>query len=485
MKLLSDLISSIKTISVIGSSDIQISGLGLDSRLVKESYLFAAIEGHTADGHNYIDKAISLGATAILCSKLPVIVKGITYIQVDNSSEVLGRIASAYYNNPSEKLQLIGVTGTNGKTSIATMLHDLFLKLGYSTGLLSTIKYSINKKSYTSSHTTPNSIVINQLLEEMVEAGCEYAFMEVSSHAIDQNRIAGLVFKGGIFTNLSHDHLDYHPTFKHYLNTKKKFFDELGSNAFALYNKDDKNGKIMVQNTQASCYTYSLTSTADFKSRIIESDFRGTLVNLNQTEAWFPLVGRFNTYNLTAVFGTAFLLDIENHEVIKQLTTLKPVAGRFNYVGLSNITGIVDYAHTPDALENVLDTINDLRTKNEQLITVVGCGGNRDKAKRPIMASVACKLSDRVIFTSDNPRDEEPEVILNEMMAGVEAFYYKKVLKISDRSEAIKTAVALANKGDVILIAGKGHETYQEIKGKRTPFNDIEVLTKNLKTITN
>jgi UDP-N-acetylmuramoyl-L-alanyl-D-glutamate--2,6-diaminopimelate ligase len=474
---------AIKPIAIHGNDELEVAGLTLDSRAVQAGYLFAATRGAHTDGHLYIAKAIELGATAVLCEEATDLQEGITYVVVENAAEALGIIASEYYENPSSNITLIGVTGTNGKTSIATMLYQCFMNLGHKSGLLSTIKYSINGVDTASTHTTPNSVRINELLAEMVHAGCEYAFMEVSSHALHQYRTAGLEFKGGVFTNITHDHLDYHTDFKEYLYTKKRLFDGLPSDAFALVNKDDKNGATMVQNTKATKYTYSLKSVSDFKTKVIESDFDGMLVDLGGMEVWLRLVGHFNAYNMLAVYGVAFLLGKEHLDIVTALSAINSVDGRFQSIKEAGITAIVDYAHTPDALQNVVDTINAIRTKNEQLITVVGCGGDRDTAKRPVMARIACQASDRVILTSDNPRTEDAGAIIEDMMEGVEPQHYKKVLKISNREEAIKTAISLSNTGDVILVAGKGHETYQEIDGVRHPFDDKEIITKNLKLI--
>lgn len=481
MKVLADILSAITPIQVVGNANIELAKLTLDSREVQQNTLFAALSGFATDGHKFITTAIEKGASAILCEKMPEKVEAfVCYVQVESSSFSLGLLASAFYDFPSTNLKLVGVTGTNGKTSVATMLYQAFSNLGYNCGLLSTIKYSIKGVDTISTHTTPNSVRINQLLAEMVEQGCEYAFMEVSSHALHQNRTAGLDFDGAVFTNITHDHLDYHKTFKEYLYTKKLLFDGLKSDAFALVNKDDKNGQVMVQNTKASRYTYSLKSMSDFKARALEHDLEGMLLDISGTEVWLRLVGEFNAYNILAVYGTAFLLGKEHLYIITAISAINSVDGRFQTIKEGGITAIVDYAHTPDALQNVLDTINAIRTKNEQLITVVGCGGDRDKEKRPIMAKIACEHSGRVIFTSDNPRSEDPNEILAEMMVGVPPIHYKKVLQITNREEAIKTAIALSNQGDVILVAGKGHETYQEIKGVKHPFDDRKILTQNL-----
>ena len=485
MKQLEQLISHINPTEVIGDVSIIVKGLTLDSREVKEGFVFTAIEGVKTDGHLFITKAIELGAKVILCEKQVEYQKDITYIIVESASSALGLMATAFYGFPSQKLKLVGVTGTNGKTSIATMLYECFMTLGDKCGLLSTIKYSINGFDYNSTHTTPNSVRINELLSKMVEEGCEYAFMEVSSHALHQNRIAGLEFDGAIFSNITHDHLDYHTDFKEYLYTKKRLFDDLGQSAFALINKDDKNGQVMLQNTKATRYSYSLKSVSDFKTKIIESDFNGMLLNIRGSEVWLRLVGKFNAYNVLAVYSTSFLLGKEHLDIVTALSAINSVDGRFQNIKEAGITAIVDYAHTPDALQNVLDTINAIRTTNEQLITVVGCGGDRDKQKRPIMAKIAANASNRVILTSDNPRSEDPNQIISEMMTGVEPSSYKKVLQITNREEAIKTAIALSKPGDVILVAGKGHETYQEIDGVKHPFDDKEVLLSNLKQLKN
>ena len=483
MRLLSDILLAIEPISTHGSEEVNIAGMTLDSRAVQENYLFAATRGANTDGHLYIEKAIELGATVILCEEIAALKEGVTYIVVANAAESLGLLASEYYDNPSRNLSLIGVTGTNGKTSIATLLYQCFMNLGHKCGLLSTIKYSIAGTDTVSTHTTPNSVRINELLAEMVDAGCEYAFMEVSSHALHQSRTTGLEFEGAVFTNITHDHLDYHTDFREYLYTKKRLFDGLSLDAFALVNKDDKNGATMVQNTKATKYTYSLKSVSDFKTKVIESDFDGMLLDISGSEVWLRLVGNFNAYNVLAVYAVAFLLGKEHLEIVTALSAINSVDGRFQNIKEAGITAIVDYAHTPDALQNVVDTINAIRTKNEQLITVVGCGGDRDREKRPAMARIACLASDRVILTSDNPRSEDADAIIEEMMLGVEPQNYKKVLKITNREEAIKTAISLSNTGDVILVAGKGHETYQEINGVRHPFDDKEILTKNLKLI--
>jgi UDP-N-acetylmuramoyl-L-alanyl-D-glutamate--2,6-diaminopimelate ligase len=484
MKKLEELLEAIRNYTIEGDSDVKVVGLTLDSREVKQGYLFAALKGSVVDGHQYIDAAINAGARVVLCEELPEnLSEKVTYVKVDEASAALGYLASAYYNYPSKELKLIGVTGTNGKTSVTTLLYKCYLNLGHKSGLLSTIKYAVNGKETASTHTTPNAVRINELLREMVDAGCAYAFMEVSSHALHQNRVTGLDFDGAVFTNITHDHLDYHKTFKDYLYTKKLLFDGLKSSAFALVNKDDKNSKVMVQNCKGSKYTFSLKSMSDFKAKIIESDFSGMLTKIGDTEVWLNLVGEFNAYNVLAVYGVAFLMGADHLDIITALSAASSVDGRFQNIKEAGITAIVDYAHTPDALQNVLDTINAIRTQNENLITVVGCGGNRDAEKRPVMARIACEHSDRVILTSDNPRFEDPQAIIDEMMKGVSAQNYKKVLQIVNREEAIKTAVQLSQTGDVILIAGKGHETYQEIKGVRSSFDDREIVKTNLKRI--
>lgn len=483
MRVLIDILSAIKPTSIVGDQERDLHGLTLDSREVKQGFLFAATRGASTDGHLYISKALEQGASVILCEELPAERGNATYVVVSDAAEALGKLASEYYDNPSSNIQLVGVTGTNGKTSIATMLYQCFMNMGHKCGLLSTIKYSINGVDAISTHTTPNSVRINELLAEMVDAGCEYAFMEVSSHALHQKRTVGLEFNGAIFSNITHDHLDYHTDFKEYLYTKKRLFDGLGADAFALLNKDDKNGKVMVQNTKASVYTYSLKSISDFKTKVIESDFDGMLLNIRTSEVWLRLVGKFNAYNVLSVYGAAFLLGKEHLDIVTALSAINSVDGRFQNIKEAGITAIVDYAHTPDALQNVVDTVNAIRTTNEQFITVVGCGGNRDKKKRPVMARIACEASTRVILTSDNPRNEDPNEIIKEMMVGVEPKHFKKVLQISNREEAIKTAISLSSHGDVILVAGKGHETYQEINGVRQPFDDKEIIIKNLKLI--
>ena len=478
MIILKEIIYKVAIEAVKGSTDIPVHKIDFDSRNIGENDVFVAIRGTISDGHDYIGKAISLGAVAIICETFPEdLTNGITYIQVKDSNKALAFMAANYFGNPSQNLKLVGITGTNGKTTIASLLFQLFKKAGFKVGLLSTVKIMVDDVEYKATHTTPDSITINHYLKEMIDTGVEYCFMEVSSHGIHQKRTEALHFAGGVFTNLSHDHLDYHATFAEYRDVKKSFFDNLPKTAFVLSNIDDKNGLVMLQNTAAKKRTYALKSYADYKAQILENQLSGLLLKINGNEVWVKLIGTFNAYNLLAIYGTAIELGLESLEVLRLLSDLESVSGRFQFiVSNANITAIVDYAHTPDALENVLKTINDIRTKNEQLITVVGCGGNRDKAKRPIMAGIATELSDKVILTSDNPRNEDPEVILSEMEQGVAPQNYKKSLSISDRKQAIKTACQLAQPNDIILIAGKGHETYQEIQGVRHDFDDMKTV---------
>ncbi|GEC77738.1 UDP-N-acetylmuramoyl-L-alanyl-D-glutamate--2,6-diaminopimelate ligase [Flavobacterium aquatile] len=478
MIVLKEIVYKVAIEAVKGSTEIAVNKIEFDSRKIEANDVFVAIRGTVSNGHDFIEKAISLGATAIVCDTLPeVTVTGITYIQVKDTNSALAFMASNYYDNPSSKLRLVGITGTNGKTTIASLLYQLFKKAGYKVGLLSTVKIMVDTIEYKATHTTPDSLTINHYLNEMIEMGCEYCFMEVSSHGVHQKRTEGLQFEGGVFTNLSHDHLDYHPTFAEYRDVKKSFFDHLPKSAFALTNVDDKNGSVMLQNTNARKLTYALKSYANYKAQILENQLSGLLLKINENEVWVKLIGTFNAYNLLAIYGTAVELGLENLEVLRLLSELESVSGRFQFiVSDEKITAIVDYAHTPDALENVLKTINDIRTKNEQLITVVGCGGDRDKAKRPIMANIATQMSDKVIITSDNPRTENPSTIIAEMEAGVEPQNFKKSLSIEDRKQAIKTACQLANANDIILIAGKGHETYQEIQGIRYDFDDMKTV---------
>ncbi len=482
---LKDILWKVAIEAVHGSTDVAIEKMEFDSRKVSENDVFIAIRGTISDGHEFIETAINKGAIAIICDVFPqIIVTGITFIKVNDTNKAMAVMAANYFDNPSKKLKLIGITGTNGKTTIASLLFQLFQKAGYKTGLLSTVKIVVDTNEYKATHTTPDSIAINHYLNEMVNAGVEYCFMEVSSHGIHQKRTEGLHFTGGVFTNLSHDHLDYHATFSEYRDVKKSFFDHLPKTAFALSNIDDKNGSVMMQNTNARKLTYALKSYADYKAQILENQLSGLLLKINDNEVWVRLIGTFNAYNLLAIYGTAIELGLESLEILRLLSELESVSGRFQYI-ISNgkITAIVDYAHTPDALENVLKTINDIRTKNEQLITVVGCGGDRDKTKRPIMANIASDLSDKIIITSDNPRTENPETIIEEMERGVAPQNYKKTVSIIDRKQAIKAACQLAQANDIILIAGKGHETYQEINGIRHDFDDMKMVKEMLEQL--
>lgn len=478
--ILSDLLQNISLKSTFGNSEIEVTGIQFDSRKVEDGSVFVATRGTATDGHDFIGAAIEKGAKAIICEIQPSDKQdGITYIQVENSSDALGRMASAWYDFPSSKLKLVGVTGTNGKTTIATLLYQLFRELGYKTGLLSTVCNYVNEQAIEATHTTPDSLALNELLAQMVDAQCEYAFMEVSSHSVDQRRIAGLEFDGAIFTNLTRDHIDYHLTFENYLKAKKQFFDELSPEAFALTNADDKNGLVMLQNTKASKYTYSLRGMADFKTKILEHGFDGMLLDMNETEINVSFIGKFNASNLSAVFGAAILLGQDKLEVLRIMSALHSVSGRFETLRApAGYTAIVDYAHTPDALNNVISTINQILQGNGRLITVVGCGGNRDKGKRPMMAREAVDGSWKAILTSDNPRFEEPQDILNDMIAGLDLMQKTKSLTIVDRREAIKTACALAQTGDVVLVAGKGHEDYQIIQGVKHHFDDREEVRK-------
>ena len=485
MSILKDILYKVAIEAVKGSTDISINKMDFDSRKIEVNDIFVAIRGSISDGHDFIEKAILQGAVAVVCDTFPdTIENGITYVQVKDTNSALAFMAANYFGDPSRKLKLVGITGTNGKTTIASLLYQLFKKAGYKVGLLSTVKIMVDDVEYKATHTTPDSITINHFLKEMVENEVEYCFMEVSSHGIHQKRTEALNFVGGIFTNLSHDHLDYHPTFAEYRDVKKSFFDHLPKTAFILSNIDDKNGQVMLQNTAAKKCTYALKTYADYKAQILENQLSGLLLKINGNEVWVKLIGTFNAYNLLAIYGTAVELGMESLEVLRLLSDLESVSGRFQFiVSSTNITAIVDYAHTPDALDNVLKTINAIRTKNEQLITVVGCGGNRDKTKRPIMAGIASELSDKAIFTSDNPRNEKPEAIIAEMEQGVAPQNYKKTLTISDRKQAIRTACQLAQPNDIILIAGKGHETYQEIKGIRQHFDDMETVKEVLEQL--
>ena len=476
MKTIKDILYKVSVEGVLGTTSNTVSGIYFDSRDVKLDSLYVAQKGELLDGHDFIFQAIDNGAKTIVCEEFPIVlVDGIVYVLVLNSSEALGTIASNFYDNPSEKLILVGVTGTNGKTTIATLLYELFLREGFMTGLLSTVKIAYGHKKFENYHTTPDAVTLNKYLHKMLDLGVSHCFMEVSSHGIDQNRIKGLVFSGGIFSNLTHDHLDYHQDFKTYRDVKKLFFDSLPKTAFALINLDDKNGKYMLQNSVAKKYTYAIKQHADFKAQTLECEFTGMLLKIQSFEVWTTLVGNFNAQNLLSVYAAADLLGLSSLSILKGISELKSVEGRF-YVFQSedNITVVIDYAHTPDALFNVLSTINIIRTRNENLITVVGCGGNRDQEKRPMMGEKAVLLSDKVIFTSDNPRDEDPAIIIEDMIKGVPPEHYKKAIKVILREEAIIMAGQLAKPGDIVLIAGKGHEQYQEIKGKRNHFSDLE-----------
>ena len=485
MKLLKDILYKVSINAVVGPTEVSVDHLCFDSREVEANAVFVALKGTLVDGHNYIERAIEKGARAIICEVLPENFKnGITYVAVNDSALALAQVAANFFEHPSQNLKLVGVTGTNGKTTVTSLLYQLFKNAGFKVGLLSTVKVMVDDKVYEATHTTPDPIAINTYLQQMNEAGVEFCFMEVSSHGIDQQRTAGLHFTGGVFTNLSHDHLDYHKTFEEYRNVKKAFFDYLPKSAFALANIDDKNGLFMLQNTKAKKQTYALKNYADFKAQILENDFRGLLLKINNQEVWTKLIGSFNAYNLLAIYGTAEILGLQPQEILTLLSELTSVSGRFQYViSKEKITAIVDYAHTPDALKNVLQTINTIRTKNEALITVVGCGGDRDAAKRPKMAHLASELSSKVIFTSDNPRNEDPEKIIADMEAGVQPQNFKKTMAITDRRQAIKTACQLAQANDIILIAGKGHENYQIIKGQKNDFDDYEVVKTFLKEL--
>ena len=475
---LNELVKNLQILSSIGNTEIEITGVNIDSRRIKPGHLFVAINGTQTDGHAYIGKAIELGASAILCEKIPTeTTTNVTYIQVDSTEDAVGMVATTFYGDPSRHLKLVGVTGTNGKTTIATLLYNMFRKFGYKVGLLSTVCNYIDDKAVPADHTTPDPIELNELLAGMVAAGCEYAFMECSSHAIAQKRIGGLKFVGGIFTNLTRDHLDYHKTFENYRNAKKAFFDGLNKDAFAITNADDKNGMVMVQNTKAVIKTYSIRQMADFKARIIECHFEGMYLEIDGREVGVQFIGKFNVSNLLAVYGAAVMLGKDPEDILVVLSTLKSVSGRLEPIqSPDGYTAVVDYAHTPDALENVLNAIHEVLNGKGEVITVCGAGGNRDKGKRPLMAQEAVKQSDKVIITSDNPRFEEPQDIINDMLAGLDSKQMKKVISIVDRKEAIRTACMMAQKGDVILIAGKGHENYQDVKGVKHHFDDKEIV---------
>ncbi|MDI9257812.1 UDP-N-acetylmuramoyl-L-alanyl-D-glutamate--2,6-diaminopimelate ligase [Flavobacterium sedimenticola] len=483
--ILKDILYKVAIEVVKGSTETAINKIEFDSRKIQQDDVFVAIRGTVSNGHDFVEKAINQGATVIVCDTMPeIIVTGITYIQVKDTNAALAFLASNYYGNPSQNLKLVGITGTNGKTTIASLLYQLFKKAGYKVGLLSTVKILVDDIEYKATHTTPDSLTINHYLAEMSAAGVEFCFMEVSSHGVHQKRTEGLQFAGGVFTNLSHDHLDYHATFAEYRDVKKSFFDHLPKTAFALTNIDDKNGSLMLQNTTARKLTYALKSYADYKAQILENQLSGLLLKINENEVWVRLIGTFNAYNLLAIYGTAVELGLDKLEVLRLLSELESVSGRFQFiVSDQKITAIVDYAHTPDALENVLKTINDIRSNNEELITVVGCGGDRDKTKRPIMAHIATSMSNKVIITSDNPRTEDPIDIIADMEKGVEPQNHKKTLSIVDRKQAIKTACQLARPNDIILIAGKGHETYQEIQGVRYDFDDMKTVKELLEQL--
>jgi UDP-N-acetylmuramoyl-L-alanyl-D-glutamate--2,6-diaminopimelate ligase len=477
---LSQLIINLNHLGITGETSKDVKGVNIDSRKVGQDHLFIAVRGTQADGHNFIGKAIEAGASVIVCEDLPADINPeVTYIKVENSESVVGHIATAFYGNPTLRMQLVGVTGTNGKTTIATVLYNMFRKMGYKAGLISTVVNYIDGEAVPTEHTTPDPITLNELLGRMADAGCEYAFMEVSSHSVVQNRIGGLKFAGGIFTNITRDHLDYHKTFENYLKAKKQFFDNLPEDAFAITNADDKNGMVMVQNTKARIKTYSVRSMADFRAKIIECHFEGMYLDIDGREVGVQFIGKFNVSNLLAVYGAACMLSKDPHEVLVAMSAMTPVSGRFEALrSPEGYTAIVDYAHTPDALENVLNAIHDVLDGKGDVITVCGAGGNRDKGKRPLMAQEAAKQSDKVVITSDNPRFEEPQDIINDMLAGLDTTQMKKVIAIADRREAIKTACMLAKKNDVILIAGKGHEDYQEIKGVKHHFDDKEEVQK-------
>ena len=477
---LSEILKNVAVKDIIGNPQADIKSLHLDSRKVEQGGLFFAVKGTAADGHNYIPKAVEKGACAVVCQTLPAeLAEGVTYVTVENTEQIVGQMATDFYGDPTSKLTLVGVTGTNGKTTIATVLYNMFRSMGYKAGLLSTVCNYIDGVAVPTEHTTPDPVTLNELLAQMVDAGCSYAFMEVSSHAVAQNRIGGLKFKGGIFTNLTRDHLDYHKTFENYRDAKKGFFDRLGTDAFAVVNKDDKNGMVMVQNTKATVKTYSVGNMADFMAKIIECHFEGMYLEINGHEVGVQFIGKFNVSNLLAVYAAAVMLGMDSHEVLTALSAMRPVNGRFEALNSpEGFTAIVDYAHTPDALENVLNAIHGVLEGKGRVITVCGAGGNRDKGKRPIMAREAVRQSDTVIITSDNPRFEEPQDIINDMLAGLDENQLKKVISITDRREAIKTACRMAQKGDVVLIAGKGHEDYQEVKGVKHHFDDKEEVRK-------
>tara|TARA_B110000503_G_C7159375_1_gene418893 strand:+ start:774 stop:2234 length:1461 start_codon:yes stop_codon:yes gene_type:complete len=484
MRKLQDILYGVKMLSIEGTTSQMTDHLTFDSREAKESSVFFAIVGTVSNGHDYISQVIEAGCKTIVVSEAVETTNGVTIIRVEDTNEALAIVAHNFYGEPSKALKLIGITGTNGKTTIATLLYQLFSNLEFQTGLISTVVNKICDREIQSTHTTPDPIQLNALLREMVDEGCSHCFMEVSSHAIHQSRIKGLHFSGGVFTNITHDHLDYHKTFKEYIHVKKAFFDQLPNSAFALTNNDDKNGMVMLQNTAARKLTYAMRSMADYKVKVLENQFSGLVLSFNHTEIWTKLIGDFNAYNLLAVYAVAQELGLEETETLTIVSQLESVDGRFQFIqSSSGITAIVDYAHTPDALYNVLNTIEKIRTRNETVFTIVGCGGDRDKTKRPEMAAIACDLSDKVILTSDNPRSEDPNTIIDDMMEGVDGVSFKKTLSIVDREQAIKTAVTMAEKNDIILIAGKGHEKYQDIKGVKHDFDDLETITELFKKL--
>ncbi len=483
MKLLTDILYGVSLREVAGPTNVAVESVVFDSRQVTSYTLFVAVKGTVVDGHEYIEQAVKSGAIAVVCEEMPEHTEShVTYVKVENSAEALGICAANYYDNPSDELKLIGVTGTNGKTTCTTILHALATKLGYKCGLISTVVNKIGQEEIQATHTTPDAVGLNKLLSEMLEAGCDYCFMEVSSHAVDQHRIAGANFSGAAFTNLSRDHLDYHGTIENYIQAKKAFFDGLKTDSFAVTNMDDLHGEVMVEDTRARVVSYGLNGVADVKGKVLENQFSGLVLSVDNNELWSKLIGKFNAYNLLLVYAIAKELEWDQLQVLTIMSEIESVDGRFEYIKTpNNITAIVDYAHTPDALENVLKTIADIRTGNEQVITVVGCGGDRDKGKRPMMAEIACKMSNKVVLTSDNPRSEDPDQIIQDMMAGVDAAEKRKVLSIINRKEGIRTACSLANDGDILLVAGKGHEKYQIIKDEVLPFDDMAVLSETLK----
>lgn len=483
MRELKDILYKVPLTSSYGDMSSLVKDICFDSRKAKQGSVFIAVKGTVSDGHDYIEKAITLGASVVVCERMPgTINEAVTYVTVKDTAFALGVMASNFFGNPSEKLKLVGVTGTNGKTTTVTLLYKLFSALGYNVGMISTVENRIIDDVVPSTHTTPDPLALNELLKTMIDKGCTHAFMEVSSHAVDQERIAGVRFAGALFTNITHDHLDYHKTFENYIKAKKKYFDDLSSDAFALVNADDKRGMVMLQNTKAGKHTFGLKKMVDFKGKIITNSIEGLELEVGGKNVWFKMIGDFNAYNLLGVYGAAILLGEDSDEVLTHLSSLHGAPGRFELVMPgAKVTAIVDYAHTPDALKNVLETIAEFRTGTENVITVVGCGGNRDTTKRPLMASIACKLSDKVVLTSDNPRDEDPMAIIKDMQTGILPTEAKKTLVIADREEAIKTACMMAKPKDIVLIAGKGHETYQEVRGVKHPFDDREVVQRMLK----